>query len=420
MSSLLLHSMDAAWASSAPAVLQAAPDDTESVEGAASLRLTALPGSLGAQAVFAPAAPLDLEEFEELRFWVRGSRVAHGSGAAPFYLEFSYTDDGDAPGEEHRWFVPVNRPGRWEQRRIGIGGDRRGAVSGLRFRCLTDLPFVCHLDELLAVREEMIPDLEAALTAHLHDRVALPGLTAVPLAQTANPNDTQVVLPLTPGFSVRNHVALRGGAGADEFHDVTAVADDAAAGTTTLDFGPDGALAGTFAAGAAGVSVVVPVFIESPPEPAAVTPLPCVVVTPLEVREDAERTGYFTQRDSFRPRGDSAVCSVRPAPRAYFLDYQVTAVAPSREQQAHVYTMLARRLSADVPLRINGVQSPVAILPPPALEERKLGTLASLYVRVGTRMEVAPRQERPSVRQAEVRAGRTDAPSDLEGVVIQL
>ncbi len=113
------------------------------------------------------------------------------------------------------------------------------------------------------------------------------------------------------------------------------------------------------------------------------------------------------------------MCSVRPPARAYLVDYQLTAQAPLRAQQLAVRTHLARRLSADTGLRVNGYPSTVWILPPPILRDRAIGRPASMYVRVGTRMEIAPRQERTWVRQLEAAAGRIDAPPDNEGTTIE-
>jgi hypothetical protein len=145
-----------------------------------------------------------------------------------------------------------------------------------------------------------------------------------------------------------------------------------------------------------------------------------LVLTPLDAREDLDRTGYVTQRDSFRLRGALTVCSVRPAARAYGVDYQIVARARTRTQQMFIQTALLQRLSIDVALRINGVPSPVAILPPPPVEDREVGLLAPIYLRIGTRMETAPRVEQPWVRRAEARSAPKDAPLDQEGIVIQL
>ena len=420
MSSLLVHDMDTAWTSSAPAALQVAVDTQTCVgAGVASNRLVAQAGAVNASAEFVPATPLDLRDYDELRFWVLGNRAAHGTTVRPFYLEFSYTDADDTPDDVHRWFVPINQGGRWEQRRIGIQDDRRSAITQLRWTCLTALPFGCNIDELLAVREEMLTDLEQALTQWLDHQAVFPGVTNVRLNETANPRDTRIVLPSTPGFNAGNRLLLRGGSAGDEIHHVVGVTHNIEAGSTTLDIDPAAAVVGTLTAGVATASVMVPVIVETPPLPTS-NPSPAIIVTQLDAREDLERTGYSLQRDSFRQRGAVTVCSVRPGARAYVVAYQILAVAPERVQQQLVHTWLLQRLSMDIGLRIHGVPSPVWIMPPPKLRRRRLGLLAPVYIHIGTRMETAPRQERPWVRQAAVTAGHLDAPLDQEGIVIEL
>lgn len=420
MSKRLVHSMDTALTSSNAGVLQVAIDHQTIIgEGLASNRLTALPGALNNFAELTPGVPLDLSRFDELRFWILSNRSGDGSKTRPFYLECSYTDAGDAPGEEHRWFVTISQTGAWEHRRIGIENDRRSAITSFRFGCIADFPFICYIDELLAVREEMLLDLEQSLLNWLDGQASLPGLTNVALAQSANPGDTQVVLPLTMGFHTDNRVLIRGGSSGDEVHTVAGVNHDSIAGTTTLQFGAADPVVGALAAGTATASVVVPVIAEAPPLVTS-APTPAVILTQLDAREDLERTGYVTQRDSFRPQGALIVCSVRPGARAYLVDYQVNAVAPERGQQLAIQSQLLQRLSTDVSLRVNGVPSPVWILSPPGLIERQLGVMAPLYLRIGTRMETALRRQQTWVRRADIEAGRIDAPLDQEGIVLEL
>lgn len=422
MSNLLVHNMDTAWTSSNPTVLQVTVDNqTFFVEGTGSNRVAAPSGAPNAFAAFVPSNPLDLSQFEELRYWILGSAPADGSTTSPYYLEFSYIDAGDTPGEEHRWFVPVNQTGTWEQRRIGIENDRRSAITRFRFTCLTSLPFICYIDELLAVNEEMLLDLEQALVTLLENQVALPGLTNIALKQTANPGDTRVVVALNRDFNAGNRLLIQGGSSGNETHNVVGTAHDPVAGTTTLSFDPTDKVVGTLTAGTATVSLVVPVIVEAPPQPTQ-APTPAIIMTYRDVLEDLERTGYITQRDSFRARGTLTVCSVRPAARAYLVEYQITVLAPTRRQQAFIQTLLPQRLSIDVGLRINGVPSPVLFLPPPTptLDERRLGLLAPVFVRIGTRLETAPRQELPGVQQAVIETAPIDAPLDQEGITLKL
>ncbi|BAY26494.1 hypothetical protein NIES2100_63100 [Calothrix sp. NIES-2100] len=164
---------------------------------------------------------------------------------------------------------------------------------------------------------------------------------------------------------------------------------------------------------------LLPVILENPP---AVLPSvsPAIVLTPRDAREDLERTGYASQRDSFRQRGNLTVCSVRSPARAYTVDYQITTVVPSPDQQRLIYTYLLQQLSMDRGLPINGAFSPVSLLPQPAtLDEQRFGLLAPLYVRIGTRMEIAARQELPWVQQANIEAARIDALTDPEGIVLR-
>jgi hypothetical protein len=417
MGNLLIHSMETAWQSSDQNLLAVAPDALVFVEGSGSNRLEAKQGAQGAAASFTPGAPLNLEDYEELRFWVRSDTPATGEPPDTFYLEFTYTDANDAQGEEHRWFVPVNQAGVWEQRRIGIGNDRRGAVNSLRFVCLNDLPFVCHVDELLAVREEMLADVERALGDLLGGRLKLPGLADRPLKETAKPGDTSLILEHTPAFEAGCLVVVRGGSEGDEEYLVKTVTHNEMAKTTTLEFADDDKVAGTLNAGNAFASMTVPLIFETPPEPTT-APNPAIIATLLDMREDPERTSYVTQRDSFRPRGDLLTYATRAAARAYQLEYQFTAVAVRREHQLLAYTHLLRSLGSGGSLRVNGSHAPVRLTPPPPLEGRGLGAPSPVYARVGTRMETAERTEVPAVRRVALEAAHSDSPLEHEEIVL--
>lgn len=121
---------------------------------------------------FAPA--IDLSARDELRVWLRADRAASGSAAVPFYLELRLGSPalpvGDAANPWHR-LLPVTRPGAWELVRLGIDdlpAAVRGAVDRLELRVADAASaFTLHLDELIAVKEEMLSDVEAALVAAL-------------------------------------------------------------------------------------------------------------------------------------------------------------------------------------------------------------------------------------------------------------
>lgn len=422
LAKLSLGDMNSLWVSSNGA-LQVSSDQVEFAEMAPpSHRFSAPAGAPGAtvELTFAPA--LDLSQLDEVRFWIRADRVADGSLVAPFYLEFYFADSGDGAADDHRWFVGINQAATWEQRRIGIASERRSSVTRIGFRSLGPQPFTCNVDDVLAVREEMLLDLETELAARLGDGLALPNLSAVPLAQAAAAGATELVLPLRRDFDVDNRVLLHGGSAGDEEHVVTSVTHDVGGNTTRLGFAAGDAVVGSQPAGSATVTLLVPVIAEDPPRPTAPT-TPAVVLTMLESREDAERTPIVSQRDSFRRRGALTVCSVRRPARAYLVDYQITVVAPRRSQQLEIQTQVLDRLcmfrcatSLDV-LRINGYPAPVTIEDAPQLiyrQQAQTGLPAPMYIRVGTRMETAPRAEVPWVRHQAVAAAAAPGDADEE------
>jgi hypothetical protein len=414
--STLVHSMDTAWVSSAPA-LQVTVEPVGATAPGTSNRLSAPLGAAGETATYTPAGPLDLSAFDELRFWVNADQDAEGTVDAPFWLELSYHDVNDAVNEEHRWFVPVNAANTWEQRRVGIESDRRSAIDRFRFTVLDDRSFSIDVDELLAVHELMLTDVEAALVDRIGAPAAIPSLVDVVLTATANPGSPTISVPSAAPFAAGNRILVTGGSAGDETHDVTLVTPGLP-GSNLLHL--NGTVAGTLTTGVARVTVLVPVIVEAPPAPTPAI-VPAIVVTPLAAIEDHERTPYVDQRDSFRPRGPLVACSVRASARAYLIDYQVAVIAADRPQQVALTDEIQLRVSADEPLRVNGASWPVSIQPTLPLLNREFGTLApSIYVRVSARNEVAPRVEIPWVQHVRVGAGRPDAPSETEAIEITL
>lgn len=143
---------------------------------------------------------LDLTPHEELRLWLRSTRVADGTPERPFFLELRLGSAALPIGHpQNVWqrFLPVGRAGSWEL--VGLALDDlpaavRGSLTRIELRCTDDAgSFICHLDDLAAVREEMLGDVEAALLARLGDRLALDG-DLVP-AYIASPGVTPPELP---------------------------------------------------------------------------------------------------------------------------------------------------------------------------------------------------------------------------------
>lgn len=414
MSDIQLHAMDTTWTSSSP-LLQVSPDSAEVVEGAASNLLNALASAAGTFVELTPAAPLDLRGFEEIRFWFRTAGSVTAAVQPAFFLEFSYTDSADVPGELHRWLVPTGVLNEWDQVRIGVENDRRGAVNAFRFTCLTNSPFTAWIDDLRGVREDMADDVEAAIVSHALTGFTFPGLTGLPLTANANAGTSTLSVAIAPGFSAGNQVVARGGSAGEETHRIQAVTDGPVTTTLTLTE----PLTGSFATGTGTVSLTAPAILQMPETPDP--PSPALVIDHLGATEDLERSSHVAQRDSFRVRGGLTACSTRAAARAFSIDYQITPRAPFRDQVRMLHSHLLRVFRSDVPLRVNGFFCPVATLPPPDVRrKRHTGQLAPVYIRIGTRMETAVRREQPWVFSAVAEVARIDAPLDREGIVISL
>lgn len=125
---------------------------------------------------------LDLTSHDELRLWVRADRLADGTPERPFFLEArlgsALLPIGDPQNTWHR-FLPVPRANAWDLVSLALDdlpADVRGAVSRLELRCVDDtVPFALLIDDLAAVREEMVADAEAALVAELDGRLIFGG-----------------------------------------------------------------------------------------------------------------------------------------------------------------------------------------------------------------------------------------------------
>ncbi|MEV0644190.1 hypothetical protein AB0I28_02890 [Phytomonospora sp. NPDC050363] len=429
MPSALVHGFEDAWASSDPTLLDAEVTELR-VQGTGSLRLTVRAGAAGVTAAHTPAVPLDLSAFDELRVWTHSTRASEGGPRRPFLLELSYTDAGDAPGEEHRWFVPVSRTRVWEQHRFGIAGDRRGQVTELRWRVLTDVPFQIRLDELLAVEDRPLGDIEEALVGLL-DAMPLPGVTGLPVQPAAAGSGTIVVTGLNRRLHAGNRVAVSGA----ERYTVLGAAHDEPGDTTTLTVQP--ALAAAIGPGTT-ISVVAPVVVEEspfdPPAEAADLPDPVVLVTLTDQREEPERGWNIAQRDSFRVRGGLTVCSVRPPARPVLAEYQILPAAGDRRNSTALRAEIMRRVGVDAGLRVNGTVLPVRTLLPPPLDIRVRATPAPVYLHIGTRVELGPRVEVPLAASPTLHSGPLSGPfdpaddepppipgpDDQEGIVLRL
>lgn len=126
-------------------------------------------------------AAVDLRPYRELRLWLHASRAATGAATQPFFLELRLGSAAlpvDAPGNAWHRYLMVSQVATWELQRLSVedlAPAVRSAVLTLQLRCLAGVPFTCYVDDVLAVRDEMVVDVEAALLARLHNLLTLNG-----------------------------------------------------------------------------------------------------------------------------------------------------------------------------------------------------------------------------------------------------
>jgi hypothetical protein len=156
-----------------------APDDSAAVPLAVTASVNALNHVLRRT-----LTPIDLSQFDDLRFWISASRLANGAPANPFYLELRLASAAmglDDPGNSWRRYLPVFQTQQWAPARLTLAdlpAAVRGAVATLQLRCSdASAAFSCGLYGLIAARDAMIGDVDQALQARLDGLLKLGGVT---------------------------------------------------------------------------------------------------------------------------------------------------------------------------------------------------------------------------------------------------
>jgi hypothetical protein len=172
-------------------------------------------------------ASLDLSAFDELRLWLRASRPADGSSVRPFYLELRLASV--AMGLDHpdnRWhrFLPIAQPGQWGLVRLSLRdlpAAIRRAVNLLQVSCLNLASgFHCYIDDLIAVREELLGDVDRSLVATLHHRLSLDGNPVTALI--VHSGVTEPALPLIRIIPCGLHLVPEGSVSVEQRSDFVA------------------------------------------------------------------------------------------------------------------------------------------------------------------------------------------------------
>jgi hypothetical protein len=139
--------------------------------------------------------PVDLRPFTDVVLWVRADRPADGSPERPFFAEVRFGSGVMAPeADGNAWhrFIDVATRGEWQQVPLALADlapQVRESVTTIRLTCVdATSAWTLDLDRIIAVREEMLADADAALVARLHEGVRVDGIDAPAIvAPTANP-----------------------------------------------------------------------------------------------------------------------------------------------------------------------------------------------------------------------------------------
>ena len=165
-----------------------------------SLRFTVSPAAQGHRISRTLGAALDLSGIPEIRFWIRANRRADGTEPA-FFLQLRLGSAAAPVGSgANPWFrnIPISQPDSWELVYVSLDDlptGVRGAVNALELRCDANDPAATfYIDSIVAVREELLTDVEAALAAAVHEQVTAPNNVKVP-AVVHNPDGAEPAAP---------------------------------------------------------------------------------------------------------------------------------------------------------------------------------------------------------------------------------
>jgi hypothetical protein len=207
-------------------------------------------------------APVDLTNFHGLRLWISGSRAADGTASRLFFLELRLASAAMAltdPGNTWQRYLPVSQAGTWEVLQVSIGdlpAAVRGALTTIQLRCAdASIAFTCNIQELIAFRDAMISDVDAALRASLDGILSVGGATIPAVLHPAEGPQSQArpyieILQFdarysrqrtdstpTRGDFTNNGFSLRPPTNAyDLFYQITAFANDRATQAAMLEF----------------------------------------------------------------------------------------------------------------------------------------------------------------------------------------
>jgi hypothetical protein len=173
--------------------IAADPNEYQLKDDRTSLRITVSAAAAGHRLVRTLAAQ-DLSAIPEIRFWIRANRATASTTPESFFLRLRLGSAAAPAGNAaNTWVrnIPVRQVNSWELVYVSLDDlppAVRSAVTAIDFQCDPGDPAATfNLDSIMAVREELLSDIEAALVSAVHEKVLAPNNVKVP-AVVHNPD----------------------------------------------------------------------------------------------------------------------------------------------------------------------------------------------------------------------------------------
>jgi hypothetical protein len=142
--------------------------------------------------------PVDLTNFDEIRLWINSDRAADGTSSRRFYLEMRLASVAmplNDPGNTWQRYLPVAEAGSWDSLRFSLGdlpAVVRNSLNTIQLRCSdSSAAFNCNLDDIIAVRDAMIGDVDTALQSQLNNVLVVGGARIPAVLHPANAPQNQ-------------------------------------------------------------------------------------------------------------------------------------------------------------------------------------------------------------------------------------
>ena len=128
-------------------------------------------------------APVDLTNFTDIQVWLTSDRQATGTATQPFFLELRIGSNAAAintPANQWHRYLPATQSHARELALMSVDDlpvQAKTAVTTVRVTCVDGTaPFICRIERITALTEQILADIDAALKARLDGKIAADGL----------------------------------------------------------------------------------------------------------------------------------------------------------------------------------------------------------------------------------------------------